>query len=107
MRMRSPCHVDCLSWTKRQPLGMSVRSAGFTEYVPEWVQNKDSHPGGGCNLLILWSRHADLNRGPTDYESVALPTELCRQKGSTIAAAFPSCQAPSPTAQRYSRYGFR
>ena len=27
-----------------------------------------------CNL---WSQHADLNRGPTDYESVALPAELC------------------------------
>ena len=26
---------------------------------------------------FLWSQHADLNRGPTDYESVALPAELC------------------------------
>ncbi len=26
-----------------------------------------------------WSRHPDLNRGPTDYKSVALPSELCRQ----------------------------
>ena len=28
--------------------------------------------------LILWCRCADSNRGPTDYESVALPTELHR-----------------------------
>lgn len=25
-----------------------------------------------------WCRHTDSNRGPTDYKSVALPTELCR-----------------------------
>ena len=27
---------------------------------------------------VCWSRHADLNRGPADYESAALPAELCR-----------------------------
>src|SRR2546422_3429001 len=26
----------------------------------------------------IWSRRADLNRGPADYESAALPTELRR-----------------------------
>ena len=30
-------------------------------------------------LTDCWSRHPDLNRGPTDYKSVALPTELCRR----------------------------
>ncbi len=25
-----------------------------------------------------WSRQSDLNQRPTDYKSVALPTELCR-----------------------------
>ena len=30
----------------------------------------------------LWSRRADLNRGPADYESAALPTELRRPGGS-------------------------
>src|SRR5262245_8248727 len=29
-------------------------------------------------LKSLWSRLPDLNRRPTDYESVALPTELSR-----------------------------
>src|SRR5699024_8888175 len=26
----------------------------------------------------LWCRHQESNPGPTDYKSVALPTELCR-----------------------------
>ena len=26
--------------------------------------------------LILWRPHTDSNRGPSDYKSVALPTEL-------------------------------
>src|SRR5262245_55446935 len=29
-------------------------------------------------IKSLWSRLPDLNRRPTDYESVALPTELSR-----------------------------
>ncbi len=27
---------------------------------------------------LKWCRHTDSNCGPTDYKSVALPTELCR-----------------------------
>ena len=27
----------------------------------------------------MWCRHTDSNCGPTDYKSVALPTELCRR----------------------------
>ena len=34
--------------------------------------------GGAWRGLNDWSRSPDLNRGPTDYESVALPTELLR-----------------------------
>ena len=30
-------------------------------------------------LLKEWSRGPDLNRGPADYESAALPTELPRR----------------------------
>ena len=29
--------------------------------------------------LLKWCRHTDSNCGPTDYKSVALPTELCRR----------------------------
>ena len=32
----------------------------------------------GFQGLGNWCRHTDSNRGPTDYKSVALPTELCR-----------------------------
>ncbi len=28
---------------------------------------------------LKWCRHTDSNCGPTDYKSVALPTELCRR----------------------------
>ena len=44
--------------------------------------------GGGLNVADLaflvmwekmkWCRHQDLNSGPTDYKSVALPAELYR-----------------------------
>src|SRR6185436_20404306 len=66
-----------------------------------------------------WSRRSDLNRGPADYESAALPTELRRLEGvgapgpratgandhstRTVAAALfgerpgaRECQAPGP-----------
>src|SRR5436190_21720250 len=31
-----------------------------------------------------WSRQPDLNRRPTVYETVALPTELCRPGGRAL-----------------------
>ena len=31
--------------------------------------------------LYPWCRHQESNPGPTDYKSVALPTELCRRGG--------------------------
>ncbi len=30
-------------------------------------------------MSIIWCRHQESNSGPTDYKSVALPTELCRR----------------------------
>ncbi len=30
-------------------------------------------------MRFIWCRHTDSNCGPTDYKSVALPTELCRR----------------------------
>ena len=38
------------------------------------IQNEDVL---AC-YLILWCRHEESNPGPTDYKSVALPTELYR-----------------------------
>jgi hypothetical protein len=40
-----------------------------------------------------WSRRPDLNRGPVDYESTALPTEL-RRRLNDSAGLHPSCQSP-------------
>jgi hypothetical protein len=37
------------------------------------VNTRGDNPVNHC---IYWSQRPDLNRGPTDYESVALPTEL-------------------------------
>ena len=41
--------------------------------------------------VISWSRRADLNRWPADYESAALPAELRRQsqpfKGSGFSGS--------------------
>ena len=39
-------------------------------------RQKKYHYDSGLNKK--WCRHTDSNRGPTDYKSVALPTELCR-----------------------------
>ncbi len=30
--------------------------------------------------IVNWCRHQESNSGPTDYKSVALPTELCRHQ---------------------------
>src|SRR2546426_6502713 len=38
------------------------------------------------------SRRADLNRGPADYESAALPTELRRQKNAHPGRVSNSCK---------------
>ena len=31
------------------------------------------------HIFLRWCRHQESNSGPTDYKSVALPTELCRR----------------------------
>ena len=41
-----------------------------------------------CDLEVEnWSRRSDSNRGPADYESAALPTELRRRRGMGPAEA--------------------
>src|ERR1700704_5728986 len=47
----------------------------------------------GQQSLFYWSRQPDLNRRPTVYETVALPTELCRP-GNARAAASNSGRSP-------------
>lgn len=38
-----------------------------------------------AGLCFYWCRHPDSNWGPTDYKSVALPTELCRRRSGILA----------------------
>ena len=39
-----------------------------------------------ASLCFVWCRHQESNPGPTDYKSVALPTELYRRVRATIIA---------------------
>ena len=43
-------------------------------------------------ILSVWCRHTDSNCGPTDYKSVALPTELCRQRGADSTEFTADCK---------------
>ena len=42
------------------------------------MKNKISTSLWSAWKILAWCRNAESNRGPTDYESVALPTELSR-----------------------------
>ena len=46
--------------------------------TPRQQPEKPVSKNFGKSLILNWSRRADLNRGPADYESAALPTELRR-----------------------------
>src|SRR5579885_340517 len=59
----------------KNPRGCYI-SAGCVDFV------------GSC-WMLLWCRRADSNRGPTDYESVALPTELRRQGAAGMISLRP------------------
>ena len=45
----------------------------------------------------IWSQLSDLNRRPTDYKSVALPTELNWRPTAEVAGAF--CRGRGPFGQ--------
>ena len=59
--------------------------------------------------LGFWSRRSDLNRGPADYESAALPTELRRQwRVETLDSTTDSAAAEIPSPEpRSTNYGLR
>ena len=61
-----------LEWFWRYP-----PEAVVDETVEEWKIMFDS---ATLNTLGKWCRLRDLNSRPTDYKSVALPTELKRHK---------------------------
>src|SRR5215470_2849398 len=73
---------------------------------PTGVQKMDpaTQKALGSGVPSEESRHPDLNRGPTDYESVALPAELCRpiRRGrvSSIVARARQNDRPRPPSHR-------
>src|SRR6266404_4351080 len=58
--------------TLLQVRGTAKRSPALTNGVPSLLMLR------GNGKMISWSRRRDLNPRPTDYKSVALPTELRR-----------------------------
>src|SRR5947207_6559215 len=64
--------------------GLSRKLVTLTERIRvcKRAPNKSSHPTrtvvSNVRLDESWSRRRDLNPRPTDYKSVALPTELRR-----------------------------
>ena len=56
----------------------STKNKKSRNSVPNSVPTRKRPLGRFPFLNNFRSQHAESNRGPTDYESVALPTELCR-----------------------------
>ena len=51
----------------------STTGRGFAELTERDIGRDDFN-----YWRMKWCRHEESNPGPTDYKSVALPTELCR-----------------------------
>src|SRR5689334_18300140 len=62
------------------------RSAG--EWTAENNFGRGIREASGKEGLLLWCRQQESNPRPTDYKSVALPTELCRQNCGRPSGAF-------------------
>ncbi len=62
-----------------------VKSEHFCQ-VEQDLKRREKQKGSGLKIIQSFfeeeSRLPELNRRPTDYESVALPTELSRRKNS-------------------------
>ena len=54
-------------------LNLSRKIGGFLE-------TKNTAKINSFTVQVIWSSQAELNRRPTGYESVALPTELCERE---------------------------
>lgn len=75
----SPCGVAHVPGGPRQ-------LAGVNRCKPESGSNRRSTIGNRGEGRGGWSLDTDSNRGPSDYESLALPTELSRRPNRTIVA---------------------
>ncbi len=51
-----------------------------------WTNIKKACNAKTLQAYSIWCRNQESNSGPTDYKSVALPTELLRRSGHSIKA---------------------
>ncbi len=56
-------------------VGSLVECVRFIQSITGYTLSRERRPGGYCRC---WCRHGESNAGPTHYECVALPAELCR-----------------------------
>ena len=54
--------------------------------MPFCAQTKKAHLAVSLLRYCVWCRHQESNPGPTDYKSVALPSELYRHVRALIIA---------------------
>ena len=69
-----------MNWTTKSlsqnlPVLSRVSQLRFAPNTSNFRYKKATH---WVASLFIWCRHQESNSGPTDYKSVALPTELCR-----------------------------
>ena len=86
----------------------SSRAAGLSSADFHRAQERKNPPEGGffggfkdcvsCLWNLVWCRHQESNSGPTDYKSVALPTELYRRYGRRV---YPDVWACKPLITDY------
>jgi hypothetical protein len=57
-----------------------------TKVVTKAGKAKKAHLAVSLSRCFIWCRHQESNPGPTDYKSVALPTELYRRVRALIIA---------------------
>ncbi len=60
---------------------------GPTQLLPSAPEPRNANLADWRKCLRYWSRHTDSNRGPADYKSAALPTELRRRVIGTRAGS--------------------
>ena len=57
------------------------RGTNGENFVLQGLKTKKAHRKVSLSRCSIWCRHQESNPGPTDYKSVALPTELYRRVG--------------------------
>src|SRR5580704_10455763 len=79
------------SWDLRRNVPRKGKQARVSTGRPK----TPGRPGRKLQRKGGWSRVPDLNRGPADYESAALPTELTRPKGLSYGRCITWCILPA------------